>query len=271
LSAIGCDIALADLWDPAALGRAIATAEAVQVILPPPLQARDAPGDMRRCIESLAEALERTHPKRVLAISDYGAHVREDVGMPTMYQLFEERLRRLDLPKIFLRSAEHMESWAPFIPVANGTGILPSLHHPVDGAFPTISARDVGAISADLLLHPRAGTNERIVHAEGPRRYAAADVASALSQLLGRTVIAQALPRSQWRESLGRVVSESTVDLLVKLYDAHNRGGLIDVEDDKSEVRYGTTDLIGALQPFIPPSSDIRPEPCILRCARRQR
>jgi NAD(P)H dehydrogenase (quinone) len=252
LRAIGCDVALADLQDSAALGRAIATAEAVQVILPPPLQAQDAPGDMRRSIESLAEALERTHPQRVLAISDYGAHVSEEVGMPTMYHLFEERLRRLEIPKVFLRSAEHMEGWVPFIPVASGTGILPSLHHPVDGTFPTVSARDVGVISADLLLHPDEGINEQIVHAEGPRRYAAIDVASALSQLLGRAVTAQALPRAQWQESLGRVVSASTVDLLVELYDAHNRGGVIDVEDDRSEVRYGTTELIEALRPYIP-------------------
>jgi NAD(P)H dehydrogenase (quinone) len=52
LSAIGCDVALADLQDPASLGRAIANAHAVQVICPPAPQAQDAVGDMRRSIES---------------------------------------------------------------------------------------------------------------------------------------------------------------------------------------------------------------------------
>jgi NAD(P)H dehydrogenase (quinone) len=251
LRAIGCEVALADLQDPAGLGRALADAEAVQIILPPPLQAHDSPADMRRSTESLAQALERARPKRVLAISDYGAHVREDVGMPAMYRIFEDRLRQLELPKVFLRSAEHMEGWGPIIPVVIATGILPSLHHPVEGTFPTVSAPDVGRIAADLLLRPGDGVAEHIVHAEGPRRYAATDVAVALGQLLERAVTAQALPRPQWEESLNRVVSASTANLLSRLYDAHNRGGLIDVEPDTGEVRYGDTDLIDALRPLV--------------------
>ncbi|MGH6624600.1 MAG: NAD(P)H-binding protein, partial [Burkholderiaceae bacterium] len=185
LSEIGCDIALADLQDPAALGWAIANAEAVQVILPPA-----GVGEMRRSIESLAEALTQARPNRVLAISDYGAHVREDIGMPTMYRILEERLRHLEMPKVFLRSAEHMQGWGLVIPVAVAAGILPSFHDPVDTEFPTVSAPDLGLIAADLLRHPNAGADLQVVHAEGPRRYSANDVAAALSQLLGRTVTA---------------------------------------------------------------------------------
>ncbi|MGJ7037116.1 uncharacterized protein YbjT (DUF2867 family) [Shinella sp. BE166] len=253
LREIGCDIALADLQDPTALGWAIANADAVQVILPPPTQAEDAPGDMRRSIESMAMALERARarPKRVLAISDYGAHIGDDIGMPTLFRIFEERLRRLDMPKIFLRSAEHMEGWGTFVPMAITTGILPSLHHPVEMDFPTVSAADVGLMAADLLLGPSGGTDVQIVHAEGPRRYSAADVAAVLSQLLGRTITAQALPRAQWQESLERVVSASTTKLLIDLYVAHNTGGLIDVEPD-GEVRYGAATLIDALRPLVP-------------------
>ncbi|MCQ4628835.1 NAD(P)H-binding protein [Shinella sp. CPCC 100929] len=255
LREIGCDIALADLQDPTALGWAIANADAVQVILPPPTQAEDAPGDMRRSIESMAMALER--PKRVLAISDYGAHIGRDIGMPTLFRIFEERFRRLDMPKIFLRSAEHMEGWGAFVPMAITTGILPSLHHPVEMDFPTVSAADVGLMAADLLLGPSGGTDVQIVHAEGPRRYSAADVAAVLSQLRGRTITAQALPRAQWQESLERVVSASTTKLLIDLYDAHNTGGLIDVEPGMGEVRHGTTTLIDALRPLVPAAVDL--------------
>jgi NAD(P)H dehydrogenase (quinone) len=251
LSAVGCDVAVADLQYPADLARAIANAHAVQVICPPAPQAQDAVGDMRRSIESVAEALERARPALVLAISDYGAHLGEGVGMPTMFHIFEERLRRLEMPKVFLRSAEHMEGWGLVIPAAMTTGILPTLHHPVERAFPTVSARDVGVIAADLLLRPSAGTGEQIVHAEGPRRYSANDVAAAASELIGRRITAQALPRSQWLERLGRVMSASTANLLIELYDAHSRG-LIDVEANTGEVRYGTTELIEALRRFVP-------------------
>ena len=250
LSEIGCDIALADLQDPAALGWAVANAEAVQVILPP-----DGVGEMRRSIESVAEAIKQARPSRVLAISDYGAHVREDIGMPTRYRRFEEALRQLEMPKVFLRSAEHMQGWGLAIPVAIAAGVLPSFHAPVDMEFPTISAPDLGRIAADLLLHPNAGTALEVVHAEGPRRYSANDVATALGQLLGRTVTAQAVPRSQRQENFERVLSESAAKLLVDLYDAHNKGGLVDVEA-KGDVRYGTTELIDALRPLVPAAVD---------------
>ncbi|TBY80815.1 NAD(P)H-binding protein [Rhizobium leguminosarum] len=253
LSEIGCEIALADLQDPAALARSIADADAVQVILPPPLRATDAAGEMRRSIESLAEALGQARPKRVLAISDYGAHITEDVGMPTMFRVFEERLGQLYAHKIFLRSAEHMEGWGLVIPVAIASGILPSFHDPVDMKFPTISAPDLGLIAADLLQQPTTGEDLQIVHAEGPHRYGANEVAAALSQLLGRTVEAQAVPRSQWKKSFERALSPSAVELLINLYDAHNKGGQIDIEPQRGEVRYGTTDLIDALRPLLPP------------------
>jgi len=252
LSAIGCDVALADLRDPVALGAAIADAHTVQIILPPALRAEDAVGDMRRSVDSLVEALSKARPMRVLAISDYGAHVGEGLGMPDMYHNLEQQLRRLDMQKVFVRSAEHIEGWGSFIPVAMATGILPSFHQPVDAAFPMVCARDVGLIAADLLLDSSTSADERIVHAEAKRRYSAADVAGALSQLLGRRVSAQGVPRSQWMERLGRVVGMGTARLLVDAYDAHGRGGLIDVASGEGEIRYGATELIDALRPLIP-------------------
>jgi NAD(P)H dehydrogenase (quinone) len=246
LCEIGCDIAVADLQDTPALRSALSNAYAVQVILPP-----DGAVEMRRSIESLLEALEQARPNHVLAISDYGAHVREDIGMPTMFRMFEERLRHLDMPKVFLRSAEHMQGWGLVIPVAAETGILPSFHDPVEMKFPTISAADLGLIAADLLLHPNAGTDLQVIHAEGPSRYSANDVAVALSELFGRKVTAQAVPRSQWQENFERFLSESAAKLLVDLYDAHNKDGLVDVEPN-GDVRYGTTPLIGVLRPLVP-------------------
>ena len=121
------------------------------------------------------------------------------------------------------------------------------MHHPVDKALPSVSAGDVGAIAADLLLRAGEGFDPQVVHAEGPRRYSPRDVATALSELLGRPVAAQALPRSYWPAALSRVVSASTADILVALYEAHGRG-LIDVEPNRGEVRYGTTELLDALR-----------------------
>lgn len=251
LSTEGCEVALADLHDPLALASALKSADAVQVILPPPLQAADAAGDMRRIIDSLAKALEQARPNRVLVISDYGAHLGEGFGMPSLFHELEQRLRQVPIPLLFLRSAEHMEGWAPLIPLARETGILPSFHQPLDRPIALVSAREVGLMAADLLQRPSWEPGIQVLHAEGPRRYSAADVATALSQLLGHPITAQAVPRSQWRETWQRAVSPSLTDLLVDLYDTHNRGGLIDVEP-QGEVIHGVVKLVDALRPFVP-------------------
>lgn len=251
LREIGCEIAIADLQDPKALAAAIGDADIVQVILPPSPQANDTAKEMRSDIENLAHALEEVHPKRVLAISDYGAHLSEDIGIPTMYRKFEERLSLLNCHKLFLRSAEHMQGWERVIPAAMASGTLPSFHDPVDMLFPTISAPDLGLIAADLLLRPAGEKEVEIVHAEGPRRYSASDAATVLSKLLGRTIKVEAIPRSQWKETFERAMSATLAELLIKANDAQNKG-VVDVEPNSTEVRYGKTELIDALRPLLP-------------------
>ncbi|PTB51477.1 hypothetical protein M431DRAFT_523328 [Trichoderma harzianum CBS 226.95] len=253
LTEIGCEIAIADLLDSKALAKAIGDAHTVQIILPPSPQAKDPAEEMRRGIESLASALEEARPKLVLAISDYGAHITNDIGMPTLCRTFEERLSKLDCHKVFLRSAEHMQGWGRAVPRAIESGTLPSFHDPLDMVFPTVSAPDVGAIAADILLRPASDNLVEIVHAEGPRRYSANDVAAVLSELLGRTINAEAVPRSRWKGAFESVMSPSLAELLIKANDAQNEGGLVDVEPDAKEVRYGTTELLDALRPLVLP------------------
>lgn len=252
LAEIGCEVVLADLRDPAALGQAVANADAVQIILPASPQAENPADEMRMATESLAKALEQAQPGQMLAISDYGAHVTHDIGMATVFRAFEQRLRQLPMPKIFLRSAPHMENWGRVIAVTASTGTLPSLQVPVDGPHPTVSARDVGVIAASLLLDEKVASAERVVHVEGPRRYSANDVAAALSQLVGRTIIAQALPRLQWQETLERGMSAKSATLLIASNEADNAGGMVDVEPGNGETRHGTIEMIEALRPLVP-------------------
>lgn len=255
LAEIGCDVALADLQDSTTLAGAIAEAEAVQIILPVSPQAMNTAGDMRRSIERLVAALEQARPQRVLAISDYGAHVAQDIGMPSMFRTFEERLGQFAGQKLFLRSAEHMEGWARAVPMAMASGILPSFHDPVDKPLPMISARDLGRIAADLLSRRATPKELEVIHAEGARRYSPNDVAAALSLLLGRPIEARAISRSQRKESLERLVSASASELLFKLYDAHSRGNLIEIEPNAGELRHGTTELVDALRAQLPNGS----------------
>jgi NAD(P)H dehydrogenase (quinone) len=244
LEALGCEVAFADLRDKDAIRNAIKGASAVQVICPVSPRAQDARSDMANIIDSITAALIAVDPETVLAISDYGAEVESGSGITMTFHYMEDRLSALPGTLILLRSAEHMQNWARVFKPALETGVLPSFHHPVSKIFPTISAPDLGPIAAELLLEKSGGSSGRrhVVHAEGPRRYSALDVAQTMSEISGRQIVARELPETDWIPTLTRGgAGESYAELVRELYVAHN-AGRIDVEPG-GEVRLGPTEL----------------------------
>jgi NAD(P)H dehydrogenase (quinone) len=242
LEALGCEVAFADLRDKDAIRNAIRGASAVQVICPVSPRAQDARSDMASIIDSITAALIAVDPETVLAISDYGAEVQSGSGITMIFHYMEASLSALPGALIFLRSAEHMQNWARVFKPALETGVLPSFHHPVSKIFPTISAPDLGAIATELLLEKSGGSRRHVVHAEGPHRYSALDVAQTLSEISGRQIVARELPETDWIPTLTRGgAGESYAELVRELYVAHN-AGRIDVEPG-GEVRFGTTEL----------------------------
>lgn len=246
LAESGCDIAVADIADTEALATALKGAEGVLAVVPLNPSRGDAAAETRSLIDSLARALEAARPPRTIAISDYGAQHAAGTGITVLFHDLEQRLG--GLPGIaFLRSAEHMENWARSLRPAMATGVLASLHHPLDKLFPTVSAADVGLIAADLLAAAEAPP--RILHAEGPQRITSVDVAAALAGPLGRPVQAVALPRGQWDQALAAGgLNEGYVRLITDLYDAHNAGR---IEAEGGEVRRGATPLAEVLAALV--------------------
>lgn len=242
LEELGCEIAVADLRDPGQIAAAIDGAGAVQVIFPTAPQAADAVSEMRATIDAIAAALRTNAPPVVLAISDYGAELDVGTGVTLTFNYLEMQLGDLPGAVTFARSAEHMQNWARQIPAALRTGALESLHHPLTKRFPTVSAPDVGTITAELLLGPPPETSPRIIHIEGPRRYTALDVAVALTDLTGREIVARELPRADWENALRRGgLSDSYARLIAELFDSHNAGRIGVAQG--GEVRRGTTEL----------------------------
>lgn len=247
LTALGCELAVADLADAAAIGRVIAGADAVQVICPLDSRAPDAAGTARATVDAIADGLHGAPPPSVLAISDYGAELDRGTGVTFLFHQLEQRLRTLPSSVTFVRSAEHMQNWGRQVPAAIKTGVLGSLHQPLTKRFPTVSAPDVGAITADLITARARSGSPRVVHVEGPRRYTALDVAATLSELSGRKVVARELPRTEWVSTLEHGgVSASYAELVAELFETHN-AGRIDAQPGVGEIRRGTTELRDAL------------------------
>jgi NAD(P)H dehydrogenase (quinone) len=241
LAALGCEIAVADFSDRAALAKAIENCQAVQTIIPPTPQGDDPLSDMRATTDAICAALSKATPARIVAISDFGAERSSGTGITLAFHHLETRLRETAPQAIFLRSAEHMQNWARLFKVAAETGILPSLHHPVTKVFPMVSAEDVGVVAADLLAAPEAPGE--IVYVEGPRRYAALDVAEVLSGKFGKAILARELPRADWIAALMRGgLSAGYAGNVAELYDTHN-AGLIEVEPGARDVRRGATEF----------------------------
>jgi uncharacterized protein YbjT (DUF2867 family) len=262
-SAMGCETAVADLSDLDSVQRAIKGAAAVQILCPIPAGDADPESSMRAMIDTAVQALRADTPSAVLALSDYGAQLREGTGITLLYHYLEQQLRSLRTRLTFLRAAEHIENWARLASTALQTGMLPSLHHPLHKPFPTVSAPDVGVIAAELLAadapsdphsHSHSHT-PRIVSVEGPRRVTASDVAAALAAVFETKVTGVELPRDQWETTLQRAgLSENHTKLITELYDTHN-AGKIDFEAGKTERRFGSTELTEALAAMLPARS----------------
>ncbi|WP_175835427.1 NAD(P)H-binding protein [Burkholderia anthina] len=239
---LGCDVAIVDLTDARAIDAAIAGAQAVQILCPVPVTDSDPAATMERTIDIVTGALVANPPPVLLALSDYGAERDGNTGITRLFHRLEVKLKTVPTRLTLLRAAEHLQNWARVLPVALGTGVLPSFHHPVDKVFPTVWAPDVGVAAARLLLDPaESGNGPRVVSIEGPRRVSVRDVAAMLGAAAGREIVARELPRDAWTATLLRAgLSERHAQLIVDLYDVHN-AGQIDVEAGVSERVYGAT------------------------------
>ncbi len=249
---LGCDVAIADLTDARAVAAALDGAQAVQMLCPVPVADSAPAATMERTIDIVTGALAANPPPALLALSDYGAEREGNTGITRLFHRLEEAVKTVPTRLTLLRSAEHLQNWTRVLPVALATGVLPSFHHPVDKAFPTVWAPDVGVAAARLLLDSaETGNGPRIVSIEGPQRASVRDIADTLGAAADREIVARELPREAWTATLLRAgLSERHAQLIVDLYDVHN-AGQIDVEAGVSERVYGTTTLAEALATLV--------------------
>lgn len=253
LAGLGCEVVVANLLETDSVARAIEGAHAVQIVCPVPRGHDDPAAAMRAMIDSSVAALRDDPPQRVLALSDYGAEHASGTGITTLFHYLETQLRTVDTHLTFLRAAEHMHNWGRTLPNALATGVLPSLHHPLDKLFPTVAAHDVGLLAAELLLDDEfVHVSPRVVSIESDLRINALDVARTIGELTGRPIAARLSPREEWSAMLQHAgLGERHARLITDLCDAHN-AGLIDVEGAISERRFGATTLEEVLATILP-------------------
>ncbi len=237
-TALGCEVAIADAADSAALTRAFAGADGVFILLPPNFDpSPDFPGT-RAIVAAFDAALRAAAPARVVCLSTIGAQASEPNLLQQLGHM-EQVLGQLPLPVAFLRAAWFMENFAWDLAGAREQGLLHSHLQPLDQPQPMIATADIGRLAADLLHQD--WTGNKVVELEGPVRYSPLDVAAAFAAVLDRPVRAEAVARDSW-EALFRAQGMLHPLPRMQMLDGFN-AGWIRFEADQEHTSKGTTTL----------------------------
>ncbi|KAF1028990.1 MAG: NAD(P)H azoreductase [Pseudomonas sp.] len=238
---LGCEIAVADMADAAALTEAFKGATGVFILPPPGFDPEPGFPDALVVIDAVAQAIEAAAPQKVVCLSTIGAQA-EHLNLLTQRTLMEQALNKLDLPITFLRPGWFMENAIFDVIAARETGSFDSYLQPLDKAVPMIATADVGKLSAQLLQQH--WTGHRVVELEGPQRVSPNDIALGLTQVLGRGVTPRAVPRDTW-EALFRSQGAQNPLPRIRMIDGFNEEWICFEFDN---VVKGETPLINVLR-----------------------
>jgi uncharacterized protein YbjT (DUF2867 family) len=219
-AAQGCEVALADMRDVAALGAACADAEAVFVLLPPNFDPAPGFAQTRALIDAVHAALTAARPRKVVCLSTVGAQASQ-ANLLTQLQVMEQVLGTLPMPVAFLRAGWFIENAQWDVEAARATGVIPSFLQPLDKPVPMVATADIGRLAAEMLQQDWLGT--RVVELEGPHRVSPNQLAASFARVLGREVRMQAVPRDTWEALFTRQGMQNPTPRM-QMLDGFNEG-----------------------------------------------
>lgn len=198
-AAKGVELLPGDLNNVASITGALRGVEGAYLMLPPTMTPQPGFPEAKALIASYVEALRRAQPSRLVVLSSVGSEKPERLGLITGTHLLEQALADFAIPVAFIRAGSFFENAIPLLATAAQTGTFYSFYDPVDRAVPSIATRDIGVLAAKL-LSDTSWAGRRII--ELGSRCSPVQIASAMSEVLGRSVTAQAVPRDRWSATL---------------------------------------------------------------------
>jgi uncharacterized protein YbjT (DUF2867 family) len=121
------------------------------------------------------------------------------------------------------------------------------MEQPLEKSLPMVATADVGRVAAELLQENWSG--HRVVELQGPTRIAPNDIAATFTDLLGRLVKVQAVPRDTW-ETLFRSQGMTNPLPRMQMLDGFNQGWL-EFEYGEADSRKGRVTLKEVLSALI--------------------
>lgn len=241
----GCEVAVADYGNAAALSRAFARSEGIFLLMPPNYDPEPGFPQTTAANTLLKEALLEAAPQKLVMLSTVGAHVARD-NLLNNLKMSEDAFRDLPFPVTFLRAAWFMENSSWDLADAS-LGQINGFLQPPDHPIPMVAVRDIGKAAAALLEQRWQGL--RVVELEAARRYSATEIGEALSAAFGHPVQTRYVPRAEW-EALFRSQGARNPLPRIQMIDGFNEGW-IDFEGAPAEQWTGETRLDQAINDLV--------------------
>jgi len=151
-AALGAEMFVADVTDPAAVSQAFQQADSAYVMIPPNLTSSDFRAYQERTGDAIAAAVRNAKVANIVSLSSVGADKSSDTGPVVGLHNFEQKLNHIDgVNVLHLRAGYFMENT---IPQAGAIRMMGSAVGPLrpDLKVPMIASRDIGTVAADALL-----------------------------------------------------------------------------------------------------------------------
>lgn len=220
----GAEVVTGDAVDPGDLGRLLEGAEAALVLLPEDLADPRFVANRSRMTDAIATALAGSGVGRVVLLSTVGAGLADAFGPPAGLRELEQRLSRLDLDLLVLRSAFYMENLLAALPLIQSQNVNGGAID-ADVPIPMIATCDVAAEAAARLLR-RDVAGHQVKLLLGPEDVTMAAATRAIGERVGMPDLPYVqFPTDGVRAALaGAGMSEEVASLMVDMQLAMNRG-----------------------------------------------
>jgi NAD(P)H dehydrogenase (quinone) len=244
-TARGCEVALADMSDAAALTAAFTGVEGVFLLIPPNFDPTPGFPEIRTTIAALTTAIMAARPPKIVCLSTIGAQATQP-NLLNQLGLVEQALAPLPIPVCFLRAAWFMENaTGDFAPAREG--VVPSFLQPLDKPVPMVATADIGRLAAALLQEDWSG--RRIVEFEGPRRVTPHEIGTLFAEILGHKVRMEPVPRASW-ENVFSLQGMRNPAPRAQMLDGFNEGW-IEFESGEHGAMKGQTDIETVLRGLV--------------------
>jgi uncharacterized protein YbjT (DUF2867 family) len=218
------EVVTGDAVDPGDLGRLLEGAEAALVLLPEDLADPRFVANRSRMTDAIATALAGSGVGQVVLLSTVGAGLADAFGPPAGLRELEQRLSRLDLDLLVLRSAFYMENLLAALPLIQSQNVNGGAID-ADVPIPMIATCDVAAEAAARLLR-RDVAGHQVKLLLGPEDVTMAAATRAIGERVGMPDLPYVqFPTDGVRAALaGAGMSEEVASLMVDMQLAMNRG-----------------------------------------------